>query len=127
MDRQPVNCPPERYATTWTWYPLGGWKTDARFEACTLGALADRKPALSFCATFEREGSAPGMTNAARIHAMTTNHRNLTANLPIPVKIPATTTWSPRGARAGQLRNMAVRDRSTLPRRGGAANRAVDH
>jgi hypothetical protein len=86
-----VSWPPERYAITWTWYPFGGWKTDARFEACTLGALADRKPALSFCVTLERDGSALGMTNAAAIHATTTNHRNLTANLPIPVKIPITT------------------------------------
>ena len=47
---------------------------------------------LSFCVTFERDGSALGMTNTATIHAMTTNHRNLTANLPIPVKMAATTT-----------------------------------
>jgi len=32
------------------------------------------------------------MANAATIHATTTNHRNLTANLPIPVKTPTTTT-----------------------------------
>src|SRR5689334_6964470 len=93
---------------TWTWYWFGGWKADARFAARTLGAPADRNPALLFCVTLDSDGSALGMANSSAIDATSTYHRNRTPHLPIPANLSATTACSPRAYRG-------FRDGSTVP------------
>src|SRR6201996_7241948 len=88
-----LNDPVDTAATTGTGVTESEMPSGAaRFVACSLGALAGRNALLLPCVTLASDGNPFEMPTAATIQKITTTHRNLTANLPIPRKMSSTCT-----------------------------------
>ena len=87
-----VSCPWLTAATTGTGVRLVPPNGAARSAACWLGALAGRKLALLPCVTLARDGRKRGTATVASTHTTRMTQRNLTANVPMPPKIPSIRT-----------------------------------
>ena len=89
----------------------------ASVAACSLGALAGRNWLLLPCVTLDSDGSALDIATAATTHATSTTQRNLTANLPIPLKMSSacTRTRIASGHRGPHSRSQRVLRKRTVP------------